>query len=147
MELKTMTLHELINKNKAAPKYIGISSSVLDAIICMHECKIGSLLIQSDDGKLTGILTERDILRFCSTRSSELKTAEVGEIMTRNPISAPPDCSNEEAMALMTERRFRHLPIVEDGKTIGMVSIGDLVKSRLKDVTVEVKYLRDFIST
>jgi len=47
----------------------------------------------------------------------------------------------------MTERRFRHLPIVEDGKTIGMVSIGDLVKSRLKDVTVEVKYLRDFIST
>lgn len=142
-----MTLHELINKNKAALKYIDKSAKVLDAIKSMHEGKVGSLLIQSDDGKLTGILTERDILRFCSTRSDELESAEVGEIMTRDPISAPPDCSNEEAMTLMTERRFRHLPIVENGKIIGMVSIGDLVKSRLNDVTVEVKYLRDFIST
>jgi len=141
-----MTLHELINKKKAELKYIDSSANVLDAIKSMNEGKIGSLLIQSDTGKLIGILTERDILRFCSTRSSELESAEVSEIMTRDPITAPPDCSNEEAMSLMTERRFRHLPIVENGKTLGMVSIGDLVKSRLKDVTVEIKYLRDYIS-
>jgi CBS domain-containing protein len=141
-----MNLHAFIDKKKADLIYINISAKVLHAINCMCDGKVGSLLIQSDDGKLIGILTERDILRFCATRSSELESAEVGEIMTRDPISAPPDCSNEEAMALMTERRFRHLPIVENGKTLGMVSIGDLVKSRLQDVSVEVKYLRDFIS-
>ena len=128
-----MTLESLINNKKADLIYIDKSAKVLDAIKCMCDGKVGSLLIQSDDGQLTGILTERDILRFCATRSSELESTEVGEIMTRNPVTAPPDCSNEEAMTLMTERRFRHLPIVENGSTIGMVSIGDLVKSRLQD--------------
>ena len=142
-----MTLQSLINNKKADPIYIDSSAKVRDAVVSMCENKVGSLLIQSDKGKLKGIVTERDILRFCSTRSCDLETAEVREIMTRDPITAPPDCSNEEAMTLMTERRFRHLPIVEDGKTLGMVSIGDLVKSRLEDVTVEVKYLRDYISS
>lgn len=141
-----MTLESLINKKTTNLIYIDRSAKVLDAIKRMVDGKVGSLLIQSDDGQLIGILTERDILRFCSHRSSELESAEVGEIMTQNPVTAPPDCSNEEAMTLMTERRFRHLPIVDNSKTIGMVSIGDLVKSRLQDCTVEIKYLRDFIS-
>ncbi|MCB1762988.1 MAG: CBS domain-containing protein [Gammaproteobacteria bacterium] len=141
-----MTLHELINNKKADLRYIDGSASVLDAIKSMHEGKIGSLLIQSEEGKLAGIVTERDILRFCSSRHGDVELVQVADIMTRNPVSAPPDCSNEEAMTLMTERRFRHLPIVEDGKTLGMVSIGDLVKARLQDVTVEVKYLREYLS-
>jgi len=142
-----MTLQSLIDNKKADPIYIDSSAKVRDAIASMCENRVGSLLIQSDKGKLKGIITERDILRFCSTRSSELESVEVGEIMTRDPISAPPGCSDEEAMTLMTERRFRHLPIVENDKTLGMVSIGDLVKSRLQDVTVEVKYLREYISS
>lgn len=141
-----MTLESLVNNKKASLIYIDKSATVLDAIQRMCDAKVGSLLIQSDDGQLTGIVTERDILRFCATRSGELESTEVGEIMTRNPVTAPPGCSNEEAMTLMTERRFRHLPIVEDNRTIGMVSIGDLVKSRLQDYTVEIKYLREFIS-
>ena len=142
-----MTLQSLIDNKKAEPIYIDASAKLQDAVVSMCENQVGSLLIQSDGGKLKGIITERDILRFCSDRSCDLETTEVGEIMTPDPISAPPDCSDEEAMTLMTERRFRHLPIVEDGKTVGMVSIGDLVKSRLEDVTVEVKYLRDYISS
>ena len=141
-----MTLESLINNKKATLIYINMSSKVQDAINRMCDGKVGSLLIQSGDGQLAGILTERDILRFCATRSSELASTEVAEIMTRNPVTAPPHCSNEEAMTLMTERRFRHLPIVDNDKVIGMVSIGDLVKSRLQDCTVEIKYLRDFIS-
>ena len=141
-----MTLENLINKKSANLIYIDKSAKVLDAIQRMCDGKVGSLLIQSDDGQLIGILTERDILRYCSNNSSELESTELGESMTRHPVTAPPDCSNEEAMTLMTERRFRHLPIVENGKTVGMVSIGDLVKARLQDCTVEIKYLRDFIS-
>lgn len=141
-----MTLQALIEK-KAEPLYIDTSAKIRDAVVLMCQNKVGSLLIQSSKGKLKGIITERDILRFCSTRSCDLETAEVGEIMTQDPITAPPDCSNEEAMTLMTERRFRHLPVVEDDKILGIVSIGDLVKARLEDVTVEVRYLRDYINS
>ena len=75
-----------------------------------------------------------------------LPDALVEEVMTRNLIIATPDFSLEEAMSLMTEQRFRHLPVIEGGKPIGIVSIGDLVKAKLQDVSVEVKYLRDYIS-
>ena len=95
-----------------------------------------------NDGSQVGV---GDRCRFCAGRSAEVASVAVSEIMTRNPVTAPPACSVEEAMTLMTERRFRHLPIVEDGKTLGLVSIGDLVKARLEDVTVEIEYLRDFI--
>jgi len=142
-----MTLQELIEKKKSEPIYIDSSAKIRDAVVIMCQNQVGSLLIESKKGNLKGIITERDILRFCSTRSCDLETAEVEEIMTKDPITAPPDCSNDEAMTLMTERRFRHLPIVEDGKTIGIVSIGDLVKARLEDVTVEVKYLREYINS
>lgn len=141
-----MTLESLITNKKGNLIYVDKSAKVLDAIKRMCDGKVGSLLIQTDDGQLAGILTERDILRFCAIRSGELESTEVGEVMTPNPVTAPPNCSNDEAMTLMTERRFRHLPIVENDKIVGIVSIGDLVKSRLQDVTVEIKYLREFIS-
>jgi CBS domain-containing protein len=67
--------------------------------------------------------------------------------MTRDLIVASPDYSLDEAMSLMTEHRFRHLPVMRGGKAIGLISIGDLVKAKLRDVSVEVKYLRDYIST
>ena len=140
-----MTLQALIDNKQAELIFIDGSATILDAINMMNDNKVGSLLISSGDGKLAGILTERDILCFCAGRSAEVASVAVSEIMTRNPVTAPPACSVEEAMTLMTERRFRHLPIVEDGKTLGLVSIGDLVKARLEDVTVEIEYLRDFI--
>ncbi|MCB1761362.1 MAG: CBS domain-containing protein [Gammaproteobacteria bacterium] len=141
-----MTLKALIDSKKAELIYIDAAATVLDAINNMTDKQVGSLLIRDQQGRLSGILTERDILRFCARHSSELSSTLVGDIMTRNPVTAPAECSAEEAMTLMTNRRFRHLPIVEEGEILGMVSIGDLVKSRLKDVTVEVKYLRDYIS-
>jgi CBS domain-containing protein len=141
-----MTLKALIDSKKAELIFIDAAATVLDAIGSMNDNQVGSLLIRGENDRLTGILTERDILRFCRRRSSELASTHVRDIMTPNPVTAPSQCSVEEAMTLMTKRRFRHLPIVDDGETLGMVSIGDLVKSRLEDVTVEVKYLRDFIS-
>lgn len=141
-----MTLKELLSHKQASLVFSKASTRILDATKTMIDHRVGSLLVQADDGELIGILTERDILRFCSDHPDNLPEALVEDVMTRNLIIATPDFSLEEAMSLMTEQRFRHLPVIEGGKPIGIVSIGDLVKAKLKDVSVEVKYLRDYIS-
>ena len=142
-----MTLSELLSQKSTELVSVRGSVNVLDATRLMIEKQVGSLLVESDDGRLIGIATERDILRFCAAHRGNMDDTLIGDVMTRDLIVATPDCSREEAMAMMTEHRFRHLPVIQGGKPIGLISIGDLVKSELKDVQVEVKYLRDFIST
>ena len=141
-----MTLQELLESKGATLIYVKSSTRAIDAIKTMCENKVGSLLVTSDDGKLSGIVTERDILRFCASHDGNMGGSLISEVTTSQLIVATPDCSADEALSLMTERRFRHLPVMADGKPVGMVSIGDLVKAKLKDVSVEVKYLRDYIS-
>ena len=142
-----MTLEELLNRKETLLISVKASDEVILAIKNMVDCKVGSLLVTSDEGEFIGILTERDILRFSAQRDGKLAGARIEETMTRDLMVATPDCSIDQAMSMMTEHRFRHLPVMDGGKPIGMVSIGDLVKAKLKDVTVEVKYLRDYIST
>lgn len=141
-----MTLRELLERKQQSIFFANASDELFDAIDRMCQHKVGSLLIRSDDGDLLGIITERDVLRFCSQRPSSLNGVLINDVMTRDLIVATPDFSTDEAMSLMTEHRFRHLPIIDNGKPIGIISIGDLVKHKLKDVSVEVKYLRDYIS-
>jgi CBS domain-containing protein len=141
-----MTLEELLNLKENQLISVKQSDEVILAIKNMVDCKVGSLLVMSDNGEFIGILTERDVLRFSAERDGDLAGARIEEMMTRDLMVATPDCSIDQAMSMMTEHRFRHLPVINAGKPIGMVSIGDLVKAKLKDVTVEVKYLRDYIS-
>lgn len=141
-----MTLEELLNLKENQLISVKQSDEVILAIKNMVDCKVGSLLVMSDGGEFIGILTERDVLRFSAERDGDLAGARIEEMMTRDLMVATPDCSIDQAMSMMTEHRFRHLPVMDGGKPIGMVSIGDLVKAKLKDVTVEVKYLRDYIN-
>ncbi|MCP3666673.1 MAG: CBS domain-containing protein [Gammaproteobacteria bacterium] len=141
-----MTLDELLNEKAGGLIYVQENLSVLEAIDTMCNKKVGSLLVETADGKLLGIATERDILRLCSERKGDFSDTKVSQAMTKELMVASPETSVDDAMTMMTEHRFRHLPVLKDGKAIGMISIGDLVKARLKDVTVEVKYLRDYIS-
>jgi len=142
-----MTLEDLLNRKENSLISVKTSDEVILAIKNMVDCKVGSLLVMSDDGEFIGILTERDVLRISAKRDGDLAGVRIEEMMTRDLMVATPDCSIDQAMSMMTEHRFRHLPVMDGGKPIGMVSIGDLVKAKLKDVTVEVKYLRDYIST
>ena len=141
-----MTLEELLKLKENQLISVKQSDEVILAIKNMVDCKVGSLLVMSDGGEFIGILTERDVLRFSAERDGDLAGARIEEVMTRDLMVATPDCSIDQAMSMMTEHRFRHLPVMDGGKPIGMVSIGDLVKAKLKDVTVEVKYLRDYIN-
>jgi CBS domain-containing protein len=97
---------------------------------------------------MVGIITERDILRACADHSASLEQMRVGDRMSKNPVTCQPDDSIQDAMGVMTERRIRHLPIVNDqGNLVGMVSIGDLVKFQHDQLTMENHYLKTYIQS
>lgn len=118
---------------------------VHNAIRLMAEKGIGAVLV-IDNEKLSGILSERDYARkiFLENRSSS--TARVSEIMTSNVITITSDNSVNECMSMMTENDFRHLPVVENEKVLGMVSIGDLVKAVIKEQQFTITQLEQYIS-
>lgn len=106
---------------------------------------IGVLLVLTDDAKISGILSERDIIRVASKDLASLDLKTVGEVMTRNVIVVEPEDELEYAESIMTNNRIRHLPVVQDKRLVGLISIGDAVKSALHEVRTENKYLKDYI--
>ncbi len=119
---------------------------ILDAIRILVDRNIGSLLVTGADGQVAGLLTERDVLRACDRRHGVLVETAVGEVMTRNPPTATPDDDLDELQTTMTERRVRHLPIVQDGRVVGLVSLGDLVKTLHRAAEMENRDLKDYIA-
>ena len=109
---------------------IDADASVLDAVKRMVEHNVGSLLVMDGTG-VAGIVTERDYLRRVALEGRNDRDTTVREILSSPLIAATPETSVDECMALMTERRIRHLPVIEDGEVAGMVSIGDVVKFQL----------------
>jgi CBS domain-containing protein len=121
------------------------TNTVYEAIQEMVSHNVGAVLVVSDEEKLLGIFTERDILKQCVRRSDLLKTTDVGSVMTTNLIIGLPDDDVDYLEGVMTANKIRHIPILEDGRIIGIVSIGDLVKSRLRDIQYENRYLKEYI--
>jgi CBS domain-containing protein len=118
--------------------------SVLDAVREMVEANVGSLLVEVD-GRIEGIVTERDYLRRVALEGRDERETPVREIMTSPLIVVGPDTPIDECRAVMTEKRIRHLPVVEDGEIVAVVSIGDVVKLETQQRSVEIRYLRDYI--
>jgi CBS domain-containing protein len=126
---------------------IEASATVFDAIKLMVDSNVGSLLV-TENGKLIGIITERDYLRRVTLEGRTERDTPVGEIMTSPLVYVTPDTSIDECMAVMTERRIRHLPVLTEGRDVaGIVSIGDLVKFRSKQQSFQIKLLTDYISS
>ena len=121
-------------------------ATIAEAVDILHEHRIGALVVSEDGEGVDGIVSERDIVVALGGRDGDLLSRPVGEIMTRTVITCDPSDSVGELMAEMTNRRIRHFPVVADGRLRGIVSIGDLVKSRLDEVEFEANSLRSFIS-
>lgn len=119
--------------------------TVYEAIAKMADLNIGALLVMNADN-LEGILSERDYRNKIILKGRTSKTTEVQEIMTRNVYCVGPTDSVEECLAIMTDRKFRHLPVIENNKVIGVVSIGDLVKAIISKQEIEIKHLRHYIA-
>jgi CBS domain-containing protein len=124
---------------------IDAQASVFEAVQLLVEMNVGSLLVTEGE-EITGIVTERDYLRRVALEGRTDRNTAVREIMSSPLIVATPDTSIDECMALMTDRRIRHLPVIEEGKVVGLVSIGDLVKFKSKQQTFEIQYLTDYIT-
>jgi CBS domain-containing protein len=120
-------------------------ATVFEAITRMVEANVGSLLV-ADEGEIVGIVTERDYLRRVTLEGRTDKETAVRDIMTSPLYVATPDTAIDECMALMTDRRIRHVPVVDEGKVVGVISIGDLVKFISKQQAFEIKYLTDYIT-
>jgi CBS domain-containing protein len=134
----------LYSKFDAKTYSVSPDSTVFDAITFMAEIGVGALLVMEGD-RLAGIMSERDYVRKIAIMGRSSHTTAVREIMTANVISVTPAQTMEECMELMTEKRMRHLPVLENGKLIGMISIGDLVKNIIEDQKNMIKQLEQYI--
>jgi CBS domain-containing protein len=121
-------------------------ATIGDAVETLNRERIGALVVSKDRDNVDGMLSERDIVAALGEYGRDLLSRQVHEIMTRNVITCDPADTVQELMAEMTNRRFRHIPVVREGRLRGIVSIGDLVKNRLDEVEFEANSLRSFIA-
>ena len=126
---------------------IAPGASVFEAIKIMADESIGSLVVLDENGKLMGIVTERDYARKVIVMGRSSKDTPVAEIMTTDVLTAASDHTVNACMEIMTEKKIRHLPVVEDGRVIAMISIGDLVQAIIADQKEEIEHLEHYISS
>ena len=135
----------LKSKPEQAVHAVAPSTSVFDAVKLMAEKNVGALLVLEGE-KIAGIITERDYARKIILMSRSSKETLVRDIMTSPVMYVRPDQTNEECMALMTDNRMRHLPVVDQGRLIGLVSIGDLVKDIISEQKFIIEQLEHYIA-
>ena len=120
-------------------------SSVADAARLLSERRYGAVIVSADGETVLGILSERDIVRELGRRGADCLDDTVEAIMTANPVGCTKDDESDQVFQKMTDGRFRHLPVLEDGRMIGLISIGDVVKCRLSELAMEKDALEGMI--
>jgi CBS domain-containing protein len=141
-----MNVHTILRNKGKSVVTIHPDATIDRAVAVLRRRGIGALVVSDDGESVAGILSERDIVEALGRYGGELLRVSVGEIMTCPVVTCGPDDSVAELMAEMTNRRIRHFPVVDDGKLVGIVSIGDLVKSRLDEIEYEAHSMRSFIA-
>jgi len=139
-------IRDVLARKGSTVHTVGLDASVFEAITQMEEVRVGSLVVVDGD-EVAGMLTERDYLRRVALQGRSSRTTAVREIMSAPVVCASLDESVQYALAVMTEKRCRHLPVVgERGGLAGLVSIGDLVKQIVREQKGEIRFLHDYIS-
>lgn len=140
-----MKVKEILKSKGPEVVTIGEEKSVYDAISTLVKNKIGSLIVLNVEGKIVGIITERDILTESERNDGRLKEIKVKDVMTKDLIIGQAEDDIEYIEAIMTENRIRHLPILSDKRLVGIISIGDVVKAQIHQSKVEIRLLQDYI--
>lgn len=123
------------------------SATVIEAVQAMVDANVGAILVTADDvTDVQGIFTERDYLRRVAVQGLGERDTPVREVMSSPVVVITPETEVEEAMALMTDRRIRHVPVVQSEKVVGIISIGDLVRKQSEQQSFQIRYLTEYIS-
>ena len=140
-----MKVSEILERKGSKVWTIGLDDTVLAALELMAEKRIGALVVAVDEVP-HGIFSERDYARKVYLRGRSSDATHVRDVMTSDPVCIPPERTADECMALMTERRIRHLPVVVDRRLVGIISIGDVVKTVLADREFAIQQLESYIT-
>jgi CBS domain-containing protein len=138
------TIKDVLRDKGQAVWTIDVNALVLDALELMAEKEIGALMVM-EDGRLAGVMSERDYARKVVLLGRSSKDTPVREIMTRKVLYVKPEQTVEECMALMTEKHVRHMPVLDGDRMIGVVSIGDIVKSVISEQQFLISHLENYI--
>lgn len=139
------TVRQILDHKGTGVHSVTPGMSVFDALKVMADHDVGAVLVIEKD-RLAGIFTERDYARRVVLKGLTSKDATVGELMTPNVCTVTPSQTVEDIMSIMTENRFRHLPVVERGQIVGIVSIGDIVKSIIVQHEATISHLSNYIA-
>jgi CBS domain-containing protein len=139
------TVNQLLKTKGGQIFSVGPGDSVLRAIEIMATRHVGALLVMTQEG-LVGIISERDYARKVILKNRSSHDTPVSDIMSGHPVTVTPDATVHQCMEIMTEGRFRHLPVVDAGRVVGMLSIGDLVKAVIADQTQKIAELERYIA-
>jgi CBS domain-containing protein len=140
-------ISQLLRRKGHEVATIDATASVRDARTVLAEKGIGALVVSSDGRRIDGIVSERDVARGLHTRGAGLLAEPVSSVMTAQVHTCPPHASVHDLAQTMTDHRVRHVPVVDDGALVGIVSIGDVVKARLDELEEERRQLVDYIQT
>ncbi|MBN8820236.1 MAG: CBS domain-containing protein [Sphingomonas sp.] len=141
-----MTVSAFVGGSRGAIISVTRTDSVAQAVTLLAQRRIGCVPVV-EDGVVLGIFSERDVVYGLEREGATLLAKTVGEVMTTPPVTIAPDMPIISALSLMTRRRIRHLPIVERGRMVGFVSIGDLVKHRMDKIESEAEAMRSYIQS
>lgn len=141
------TVRQLLESKGSEVFAIGPDAAVIDAIRLMAEKGVGALVVLEPGGRLAGVVSERDYARKIVLEGRSSRDTPVRDIMTANPVTVAPEDAAPACMALVTNRRIRHLPVLVDGRVVGVVSIGDLVKAVIEEQQHELEQLQRYITS
>lgn len=142
-----MRVATILTGKGATVATIDTAATLADVAAELRLRGVGALVVSRDGRHILGIISERDLVRRLAERGDAALRETVETVMTREVHTCAPSDTSEELMAIMTERRTRHLPVVVDGVLAGIVSIGDIVKARLTELEIETRAMHDYITT
>ncbi len=142
-----MTVATILNEKGRDVAKIGQDASVSDVARALAAAKVGALVVTGESGGVVGIVSERDIIRAIAQSGPDCLMQAVSGIMTRTVVSCGPGETVDAVMRKMTSGRFRHMPVMEDGALVGIISIGDVVKTHIAEVELEAQSLKSYIAS
>lgn len=141
-----MKIQDVLRAKGSGVATVAPDTSIGELLAGLADRGIGAMVVVSATGSLAGIVSERDVVRQLHARGPAVLQGTVGDIMTTEVATCDPNDDIGDIMRLMTERRFRHLPVLQDGRLSGIVSIGDIVKSRIDDLVTTTAHLENYIA-